>query len=61
MGMSHYDADVLWRGTPDEQLLPEGYFIEEHIFSNYPWNTIEMGLCFTRRTTFDAPVTLALQ
>ena len=61
MGMSHYDADVLWRGTPDEQLLPEGYFIEEHIFSNYPWNTIEMGLCFTRRTTFDDPVTLALQ
>lgn len=48
-------------GYPDEQLLPGGYFIEEHIFSNYPWNTIEMGLCFTRRTTFDAPVTLALQ
>ena len=61
MGMSHYDADVLWRGTPDEQLLPEGYFIEEHIFSNYPWNTIEMGLCFTRRTTFDTSVTLTIQ
>ena len=61
LGMSHYDADALWRGTPDEQPLPEGYFIEEHSFSNYPWDTIEMGLCFTRRTAFDDPVTLTLK
>ncbi len=60
LGMSHYDADALWWGTPDEQPLPEGYFIEEHSFSNYPWDTIEMGLCFTRRTYLQAPLALAI-
>ena len=57
---SSYASDLLWWGTPDETPLPEGYFIEEYTIENYPWDTIDMGLYFTRRTAFGTPVTLAL-
>ena len=58
---SSYASDLLWWGTPDETPLPEGYFIEEYTIENYPWDTIDMGLYFTRRTAFGTPVTLALK
>ena len=60
-GHSTYTSDTLWRGTPDEMALPEGYFIEEYTIESYPWDTISMGLRVSRRTTFDEPVTLTLK
>ena len=60
-GHSTYVSDTLWRDTPYETPIPEGYFVEEYTIENYPWDTIDLGLHITRRTTFDAPVTLALQ
>ena len=60
-GLSTYVSDDLWHGTPYERPVPEGYFIEEYTMEDYPWDTIDMGLYFTRRTTFHIPVTLTIQ
>ena len=32
---------------------------EEYDLGNYPWDTVEMELCFTRRTYLQAPLALA--
>ena len=53
-------TDVLWPGTDRETAVPEGYFIEEYVIEDYPWDTIDMGLQYTRRTYFREPVTLPL-
>ena len=53
-------AEVLWPGTDRETAVPEGYFIEEYVIEDYPWDTIGMGLQYTRRTYFRVPVTLPL-
>ena len=60
-GHSTYVSDTLWRDTPYETPIPEGYFVEEYTIENYPWDTIDLGLHVSRRTAFDDPVTLALQ
>ena len=58
--MSCRTAGVLWPGTDRETAVPEGYFIEEYVIEDYPWDTIDMGLQYTRRTYFREPVTLPL-
>lgn len=54
-GVSHTHAGRLWYGTEDETALPEDCFVEEYVLENYPWNTVDWGLHFTRRTAFDTP------
>ena len=54
-GVSHAHADRLWYNTDDETDLPEGYFVEEYVLEDYPWDTVDWGLYFTRWTTFDMP------
>lgn len=54
-GVSHAHADRLWYNTDDETDLPEGYFVEEYVLEDYPWDTVDWGLYFTRQTTFDMP------
>lgn len=36
--------------------VPEGCFTEEFFLPNYPWDTVELGMCFSRFTTFDTPI-----
>lgn len=60
-GHSTYVSDTLWRDTPYETPIPEGYFVEEYTIEHCYWDVISMGLHVSRRTTFDDPVTLALQ
>ena len=56
-GVSHTHTDRLWGETP----VPEGYFVEEYVLEDYPWDTVDWGLYFTRRTAFDIPVSLTVQ
>ena len=60
-GHSTYVSDTLWRDTPYETPIPEGYFVEEYTIEHCYWDVISMGLHVSRRTAFDDPVTLALQ
>ena len=60
-GHSTYVSDTLWRDTPYETPIPEGYFVEEYTIEHCYWDVISMGLHVSRRTAFDTPVTLALQ
>ena len=50
----------LWWGTEDETELPEGYFATELILEDYPWDTVELALYFSRRTEFPVPVAFDL-
>ena len=59
-GLSRYSDSVLWPSTADETPIPEGWFAEEYDLGNYPWDTVEMELCFTRRTYLQAPLALAI-
>ena len=60
-GHSTYVSDTLWRDTPYETPIPEGYFVEEYTIENCYWDVISMGLHVSRRTTFDDPVTLTIR
>ena len=59
-GLSRYSDSVLWPSTADETPIPKGWFAEEYDLGNYPWDTVEMELCFTRRTYLQAPLALAI-
>lgn len=59
-GLSRYSDSVLWPNTADETPIPKGWFAEEYDLGHYPWDTVEMELCFTRRAYFQAPLALAI-
>ena len=40
--------------------MPEGYFATELILEDYPWDTVELALYFSRRTEFPVPVAFDL-
>ena len=60
-GHSTYASDILWRNTPYETPIPEGYFVEEYTIEHCYWDVISMELFASRRTTFEVPVVLTLQ
>lgn len=60
-GVSSMRTDKLWPNTPDETDVPEGFFCEEYLLEDYPWDTVEWELHFTHRTAFDIPVSLTVQ
>ena len=60
-GHSPYASDILWRNTPYETPIPEGYFVEEYTIEHCYWDVISMELFASRRTTFEVPVVLTLQ
>ena len=59
-GHSTYASDILWRNTPYETPIPEGYFVEEYTIEHCYWDVISMELFASRRTTFEVPVVLTL-
>lgn len=59
--MSHTGG---WHATderPGVDGVPEGCFTEEFVLRDYPWDTVELGMVFSRYTTLDAPIAVAIK
>lgn len=41
--------------------VPEGCFSESFVLKDYPWDTVELGMNFSRYTVFETPVTLPVK
>lgn len=41
--------------------VPAGCFSENFVLEDYPWDTVELGVAFSRYTVFDAPVSFPVK
>lgn len=58
--VSSMRIEQLWPGTPAQETIPEGHFVEKYHLDDYPWSTVEWKLHFTHHSVFPEPRCITL-
>ncbi len=59
--MSSTQSDQVWLGGEDYLPVPEGYRSEEFTLPDYPWDTVELGMRYSRGTELEEPIRVVVK